>query len=108
MTTTFAFISAPYPPKDGFVQWRICLSRGNKRNSRTGLLQNNDVQRPFTAKHIDTHISLVVSGKQEIRASLCYLQSSDCHLLEEPRQDRLRERQALFRSRYAQTQASFE
>ena len=52
---------------------------------QTRLLQNNDVQRSFTAKHIDADVPFVVSGKQKIGARVCYLQSADRHPLEETR-----------------------
>src|ERR1700730_590858 len=73
-----------------------------------GLLQNNDVQRSFAAKHIDADVPFVVSCKQKIGAPVCYLQSAARHLLQETREDRLRERQSSLRSRNAQAQASFE
>src|SRR6266487_3475230 len=74
MTMTFAFTSSPYLP----------ASR-EQAQSKTGLLQNYDVQRSFAAKHVDSDVPFVVSGKQKIGAPVCYLQSADRHLLEKPR-----------------------
>jgi hypothetical protein len=75
-----------YPPKDGFVQWRICARPANKRNlKRDYLLQDNDVQHSVAAQDIDPHISFVVPGQQKVHTRGSYLQSADRHLLEETR-----------------------
>jgi hypothetical protein len=84
MTMTFAFTSTSYPPKDGFVQWRIWARPANKR-FKTGLLQDNDVQHSLAAQDIDPHISFVVPGQQKVHTRVSYLQSADRHLLEKTR-----------------------